>query len=64
MSIIHHPGLKREADVPEKTVHIWQLSGWEPGPLPAKPSRKIVNPRVVEHPAPESGDSTTPRKED
>jgi hypothetical protein len=64
VALIHHLGLKREAAVPDKTVRIWEQSGWKAGSLPRRPFRKIVNPPVVEPPAPESGETPTPSQED
>lgn len=64
MVLIHHPALKREARVPDKTVRIWARSGWQPGPLPKPRRSQIVNAPVVEPPAPESGDPPTPSQED
>lgn len=34
MALIHHPALKVDANVPERTVPIWLDQGWREGPGP------------------------------
>ncbi len=30
---IHHPALKQESTVDERSLHVWEASGWVRGPL-------------------------------
>lgn len=59
MALISHPLLDDVVDVHERTVHIWERSGWQR--VKTKRSTRRV---LDEHPAPVEGDPQPLTKED
>jgi len=52
MPLIHHPVLDRTTDVHERTVRIWERSGWQRVAKPKRSRSRSASPKLDEKPAP------------
>lgn len=59
MALIRHRALGRTVEVPDRTVHIWERSGWKAVTPTRSPSTPLVEPD-----APDEGDPDPLTKED
>lgn len=69
---IHHPVLKQESTVDERSLHVWETSGWVRGPLETadtsaaeareQPAGEVEEPVADEPVAEEASAAPNPRR--